>query len=145
MDKELKKRLMFTLSNCIITRGDSFERSIAEKQFAEAITALEAAEGRIAELEKRINELKSVIAWANNSLYGSRGFFLSLNGGADNEHHLDNGIEKLKANCRRLDAALAQAIATANLDREAGFHSEYCPHGAEWGQCTLCPARAGDD
>jgi hypothetical protein len=43
-----------------------------------------------------------------------------------------------------LDAALAQALAVANMELEAGLHEEYCPHGANWGACETCPARAGE-
>lgn len=57
------------------------------------------------------------IAWANNSLYGSLGFFLSANGGAPDEHHLDAAIEKLKAAGNRsyhriaaLEAALREIV-----------------------------------
>ena len=38
-----------------------------------------------------------------------------------------------------LRAALRQAIAVANLELEAGLDNEYCPHGALWGTCVLCP------
>lgn len=54
------------------------------------------------ELKAENELLKSVIAWANNSLYGSHGFFLSLNGGEPNVHHLDEGIEEIKS-LRRKD------------------------------------------
>lgn len=47
-------------------------------------------------LMEELAEAKRVIAWANNSLFGSHGFFLSVNGGPANEHHLDEAIEKLK-------------------------------------------------
>jgi len=55
-----------------------------------------AAADLMEEMEARNAELENVIGWANNSLYGSHGFFLSLNGREDNEHHLDSGIENLK-------------------------------------------------
>lgn len=51
---------------------------------------------QIAEQDKEIKQLKAVIAWANNSLYGSHGFFLATDGGASDEHHLDRPIEDLK-------------------------------------------------
>ena len=61
-----------------------------------------------------------MIAWANNSLYGSHGFFLSLDGGPANEHHLDNGIEELKDIVRRKfsngTAMIWQPIETAPRD-----------------------------
>jgi hypothetical protein len=46
---------------------------------------------------------------ANNSLYGSQGYFHSLNGGPFDKYHLANGIEKLKSygnqQWRRAEAA----------------------------------------
>lgn len=54
------------------------------------------------QLERELAEAKAVIAWANNSLFGSHGFFLSLNGGPANEHHLDMPIEALKKDSREL-------------------------------------------
>jgi hypothetical protein len=44
---------------------------------------------------------RRVIAWANNSLFGSHNFFI----GAHGEHHLDTKIEDLKADNGRLYAA----------------------------------------
>lgn len=55
----------------------------------------------------RIATLERVIAWANNSLFGSHNFFLSLNGGEDNEHHLDTAIEKLKEQTRNYWSRIA--------------------------------------
>lgn len=52
------------------------------------------------EAADRIEELQTVIAWANNSLFGSHGFFLSDKGESDNEHHLDSAIENLKSTTR---------------------------------------------
>ena len=37
-------------------------------------------------------EAKEAIAWANNSLFGSQGFFLTTNGGENDVHHLDRAI-----------------------------------------------------
>lgn len=45
---------------------------------------------------------KKAIEEANNSLYGSHGFFLSLNGGEPDKHHLARPIEDLKARANRL-------------------------------------------
>ena len=48
-------------------------------------------------LEDEIAKLKAVIARANNSLFGSFNFFLSLDGSEGTEHHLSDAIEDLKA------------------------------------------------
>lgn len=85
--------------------------------------------GRQAESELAI--AKKIIAWANNSLYGSHGFFLSLDGGEPNEHHLDSQIEIIKASankaCNKLTTVQEEAerlrgerdaLAGRVLDRE---------------------------
>src|ERR1035441_5843436 len=71
-------------------------------------------------LEAELAAVKKVIAGANNSLFGSDGFFLSLNEGPPNEHHLAKPIEKLKAElftktleCERLSLALHHCLAGA--------------------------------
>jgi hypothetical protein len=59
---------------------------------------------KIAELEaqcKEFEEAKEVIAWANNSLYGSHGYFLSKSSGPPDPHHLDRPIEDLKKRYRK--------------------------------------------
>lgn len=58
-----------------------------------------------AALTTKLAEAERVIAWANNSLFGSHGFFLSLDGGPTNEHHLDEPIEDLKRRSRQLSIA----------------------------------------
>lgn len=47
--------------------------------------------------EALINPIREVVAKANNSLYGSQGFFLSLDGGPADKYHLARPIEKMKA------------------------------------------------
>lgn len=74
----------------------------------------QADDGKDAEIAK----LKAAIAWANNSLFGSHGFFLSLNGGADDEHHLDLAIEDLKGRNGKADALIRELVA-ALADRDA--------------------------
>lgn len=58
------------------------------------------------------DEARTLVAEANNSLYGSQGYFHSLNGGAFDKYHLATGIENLKSNSRkewrRAEAAEAQ-------------------------------------
>lgn len=77
-------------------------------------------DAHIKQLEQTIAKLEKVIGWANNSLYGSHGFFLSTNGGEDNEHHLDSAIEKLKEQTREQYATIA-----AQRDRHAMFMEKY--------------------
>jgi len=49
------------------------------------------------------NMMKDVITEANNSLYGSHGFFMNLYPNVQNphKHHLSDGIEKLKEQNRK--------------------------------------------
>ena len=55
-------------------------------------------ERRLREAEGEADLMRRAIAWANNSLYGSHGFFLSDCGDkVPHEHHLDTPIEALKA------------------------------------------------
>lgn len=74
----------------------------------------------------KFEEAKKAIAWANNSLYGSHGYFLSDCGGPANEHHLDAPIENLKADCNRwyraaspyaTPEALAEALSALSATR----------------------------
>ena len=62
-------------------------------------------------LTVQLAEAQNAIARANNSLYGSDNFFLSLNGGEANEYHLAEGIENLKALCNQEGQRLERAEA----------------------------------
>ena len=84
-------------------------------------SGVELVEGRGGELEM----MRKVIAWANNSLYGSHGFFLSLNGGEPNEHHLDSAIEELKMRANKATGeldALRRERDDAKQDAESWKH-----------------------
>jgi hypothetical protein len=61
---------------------------------------LHTAMKRIAALEAERDEARTLVMEANNSLYGSQGYFHSLNGGAFDPHHLSRGIENLKRQTR---------------------------------------------
>jgi hypothetical protein len=64
---------------------------------AEAIRSLSRLCQIPAECERERDEARQLVIEANNSLYGSHGYFHSLNGGPFDKHHLSRGIEKLKA------------------------------------------------
>jgi hypothetical protein len=71
----------------------AYEEIIGKKTFQEVAD-------RIRELEARLEEARQLVAEANNSLYGSQGYFHSLTGGPFNKYHLAEGIENLKAAAR---------------------------------------------
>jgi hypothetical protein len=68
------------------------------------------------EVREELERCKTVVTDANNSLYGSQGFFLGMNGGFD-PRHLSKPIEGLKKQCRD-EYAAAKAL-TADRDRLA--------------------------
>lgn len=70
----------------------------------------------VAQLQNRIKQLEEVVAWANNSLYGSHGFFLSMNGGTDDLMHLARGIEVLKDQTRITDDMMVPQLGGAPDD-----------------------------
>lgn len=51
-------------------------------------------------LKRERDEARQLVIEANNSLYGSQGYFHSLNGGDFDKYHLARGIEDLKASLR---------------------------------------------
>jgi len=61
------------------------------------------------------------------------------NGYPYHKHVPDCEICQAADRIEELEAALLQAIATVNHEGELQFHDEYCPHGAVWGKCELCP------
>ncbi len=56
-------------------------------------------------------EARGLVMEANNSLYGSQGYFHSLNGGAYDKYHLSHGIEQLKSLATKRYVALQAAEA----------------------------------
>lgn len=76
---------------------------------------LRAIADRLAAANAQLEFDRKVIARANNSLFGSWGYFLSLDGGEPNEHHLDMPIERLKETARHAEAAEARL---AEVERE---------------------------
>lgn len=77
----------------------------------DAIRALEegsALKDRIEALERERDEARGLVTEANNSLYGSQGYFHSLNGGPYDKYHLASGIENLKSSCRAAERKVAE-------------------------------------
>src|SRR3546814_12663427 len=57
------------------------------------------------------DEARGLVIEANNSLFGSQGYFHSSDGGAYDRYHLARAIEDLKARSRKSAAAIARAEA----------------------------------
>lgn len=87
---------------------------------AEAADALDTIQSRLEEAEAERDEARALVIEANNSLYGSQGYFHSLNGGPFDKYHLATGIENLKDAARRLHLTLARAEAAEAKLAEAG-------------------------
>jgi hypothetical protein len=95
------------------------------RALAEAVPALVQ---RVGELERERDEARTLVTEANNSLYGSQGYFHSLNGGPFDKYHLANGIEKLKAHARS-EWRRAEALALAALPTPTTEPTEDAPLG----------------
>lgn len=66
-------------------------------------------ERSLREAREQLDQAQRVIVEANNSLFGSQGFFLSVNGGPPNDDHLSRPIESLKGSVRALRQAKEKA------------------------------------
>jgi hypothetical protein len=77
----------------------------------EAVPVAFEAANAISTLERELEEARALVTEANNSLYGSQGYFYSLNGGSFDKYHLSTGIENLKAACNSRWHALTAAEA----------------------------------
>src|SRR3546814_15094519 len=78
------------------------------------------------------DEARGLVIEANNSLFGSQGYFHSSDGGAYDRYHLARAIEALKARSRKSAAAIARAEAAerdalAKQARIDALMMEYCP------------------
>jgi len=106
--------------------AEDHHRAILLRDLVYTVRYLRAALSR-AEAERE--EARLLVTEANNSLYGSQGYFHSLNGGPFDKCHLANGIENLKSLGRAWCAALKLAaerldVAASRVDRadtEFGF------------------------
>lgn len=76
------------------------EQGRATGEVRPAIPPVEPQGAQGVERQER-DEARLLVAEANNSLYGSQGYFHSLNGGPFDKYHLATGIEKLKAQSRK--------------------------------------------
>lgn len=103
-----------------IAMDRTFSDSNAANTWRAVANALESQAAELTRLRERNAELEKVIAWANNSLFGSHEFFLSINGGKDNEHHLDEGIENLKQHNRDYWSRIAELEGNIKHKTELG-------------------------
>ena len=91
-------------------------------------TMLKEADAALSKADEQVRELERVIANANNSLFGSHGFFLSLNGGPNDEHHLDRATEALKSRVRAAERELANAREALSFYANPEIYKPH-PHG----------------
>jgi hypothetical protein len=121
--------------------ADTYDAIAAEKEAQADLTR------RLAEVTAERDAAQRVIAWANNSLYGSHGFFLSLDGGPADEHHLDSAIEQLKDRARArtaAEAALSRRDEALRAAREALVDYEHQTMNTRSGVRTKLSLRARD-
>jgi hypothetical protein len=96
---------------------------------AQAKAELESHQRSSADIERERDEARQLVIEANNSLYGSQGYFHSLNGGPFDKYHLSRGIEKLKADNRHLYAAGPQPAPTREQIARAWLYGHCAARG----------------
>lgn len=111
-----------------------FARSL-ERRLQDANKHITHLAGLLREAEGEADLMRRAIAWANNSLYGSHGFFLSDRGDkAPHEHHLDIPIEALKAygnaQWHRAEAAERKPTPEEVQEACAAIPDEWLKHGS---------------
>ena len=75
------------------------------------------AAAEIERLRRERDEARTIVVEANNSLYGSQGYFHSTNGGPFDKYHLARPIEELKSRAR--DALTAESAVAAAWEEAA--------------------------
>lgn len=110
------------------------DRPYAAVAIGEASDRIEADAATIASLRDankaltaERDEARGLVTEANNSLYGSQGYFHSLNGGPYDKYHLASRIENLKSSCRTAERKVAELEAErdnaiAMLETQAKLH-----------------------
>lgn len=86
----------------------------------------------LAESRAELEEARGMVIEANNSLYGSQGYFHSLDGGAYDRHHLARGIEDVKARLNvewRRAERLAEALRLLMIEVEASGNADALDFG----------------
>lgn len=99
---------------------------------------------REGELQRERDEARLAIEWANNSLFGSKSFFLSTNGLDADPHHLDRAIEELKRLARREALEEAAKLIEDGYPRPGiSYKLDTCLHDKfQWEDCEGCAAWA---
>lgn len=75
--------------------------------------AVDCALAAIIQSDQQLMEARTLVAEANNSLYGSQNYFHSTNGGPFDKHHLSRPIEALKERARKADQQQAELLSHA--------------------------------
>jgi hypothetical protein len=103
-----------------IRTGDTEDGEYELFDVEDAAQTMHEAADRISTLERELEEARALVIEANNSLYGSQGYFYSLNGGPFDKYHLSTGIENLKSACNSPAGHLfaARSAPQSEKDRE---------------------------
>jgi hypothetical protein len=80
--------------------GNFYAPPVIREALEASSKTLETLSSELERVKGERDEARLLVAEANNSLYGSQGYFHSLNGGPFDKYHLATGIEKVKANAR---------------------------------------------
>ena len=75
------------------------------------------------QLIRERDEARQLVIEANNSLYGSQGYFHSLNGGEFDKYHLSRGIEDLKTSATEAMSRSRYLESSLREIGEAELHS----------------------
>ena len=115
------------------------EQTISEKLLALHATALDEldlppeadtvhkqAAAEIERLRRERDEARTIVVEANNSLYGSQGYFHSTNGGPFDKYHLARPIEELKSRAR--DALTAESAVAAAWEEAVKIAEDNAQH-----------------
>jgi hypothetical protein len=80
----------------------------------------------IERLRRERDEARTIVVEANNSLYGSQGYFHSTNGGPFDKYHLARPIEELKSRAR--DALTAESAVAAAWEEAVKIAEDNAQH-----------------
>ena len=108
----------------IVERLNKYAMDWRDRACSVAIVHESAAE--IERLRRERDEARTIVVEANNSLYGSQGYFHSTNGGPFDKYHLARPIEELKWRAR--DALTAESAVAAAWEEAVKIAEDNAQH-----------------